>query len=31
MNKNNIISHKPLNLRERIEIEHKYRYGETCA
>jgi len=31
MNKNNIISRKPLNLRERIEIEHKYRYGKTVS
>ena len=31
MNKNNEISRKPLNLRERIEIEHKYRYGETIS
>ena len=31
MNKNNEISCKPINFRERIEIEHKYRYGETIS
>ena len=31
MNKNNTISRKPLNLRERIEIEHEYRYGKSIS
>lgn len=31
MSKNNKVSRKPLNLRERIDIERKYRYGESIT
>lgn len=31
MHKNNKTSRKPLNLRERIDIENKYRYGKSIA